>query len=103
MHRTVTTSTNALRALEEARKWLLQPGSGADAAKRWARLRNARRSLRQYPYLGAETAEIPGHRQIVVSGYRIIYQVTLDTGDSATAGDIRVVAIFGPGQEARLP
>jgi plasmid stabilization system protein ParE len=59
--------------------------------------------LRQYPYLGAESAEIPGHRQIVVSGYRIIYQVNPDTGDSATAGDIRVVAIFGPGQETTWP
>jgi len=59
--------------------------------------------LRQHPYLGAESAEIPGHRQFVVAGYRIIYQVNPDTGDSATAGDIRVVAIFGPGQETIWP
>jgi len=41
---------------------------------------------------------------LVVSGYRLLYRVEPDTGDSETgdsetAGDIAVLALFGPGQQ----
>jgi len=35
----------------------------------------------------------------VAGGYRVIYAVTPDTGDNATAGDVEVLRVFGPGQE----
>lgn len=56
------------------------------------------RALAAQPYLGVTSEEHPGHRQVVVSGYRIVYRIDPDTGDGATAGDIRIVAVFGPGQ-----
>lgn len=98
MPRRVTTAPGAVLALAAARRWLLQPGSGPAGARRWDALREARRSLRDHPYLGGESEEHPGHRQYVVSGYRLIYRVHPDTGDGATAGDVRIVAVFGPGQ-----
>ena len=54
--------------------------------------------LRRYPYLGAPDDERNGHRKPVKSGYRIIYRVSPDTGETKTAGDVIVVAIFGPGE-----
>ncbi len=98
MPRRVTTAPEAVRALGEARSWLLQSGSGPVGAKRWQSLRDARRTLRAHPYLGRPSEEHPGHRQLVMSGYRLLYRVDPDTGDSDTAGDIRIVAVFGPGQ-----
>jgi hypothetical protein len=77
----------------------MQPGSGAAGAKRWDALKQARNSLRNYPYLGGISEHHPGHRRHVVSGYRIGYQIRPDTGDTATAGDIRIVALFGPGEK----
>jgi hypothetical protein len=37
-------------------------------------------------------------RQIVVSGYRLIYLIEHDTGDPGTAGDIQLLAVLAPGQ-----
>lgn len=34
----------------------------------------------------------------VAGGYRVIYVVTPDTGDNATAGNVEVLRVFGPGQ-----
>jgi plasmid stabilization system protein ParE len=96
--RKVTTAPEAARGLAEARRWLCQPGAGPFGVRRWEALRAARRSLRDYPYLGGTSEEHPRHRQLVVSGYRLIYRVEPDTADSATAGDVRIVAVFGPGE-----
>ncbi len=98
MPRKVTTAPIAAEGLRQARLWLTQPGSGADGRRRWERLRNARRNLRIYPYLGAPNDEQPGYYQLVVSGHRVIYRIDPDTGDSNTAGDIRILIILGPGQ-----
>ena len=98
MARRVTTAPDAAVALAAARRWLLQPGSGKAGARRWQALRNARRSLRDYPYLGGASEEHPRHGQLVVSGYRLSYQVVPDTGESSTAGDVRIVSVFGPGE-----
>jgi plasmid stabilization system protein ParE len=98
VNRTVTIAPGAAVALREARLWLTQKGSGIDGRRRWEELKNARRRLREWPYIGALSQEHAGHRQLVVSGYRILYFVEHDTGDSQTAGNIRMVAVFGPGQ-----
>ena len=98
MARKVTTAPDALQALRQARAWLVQTGSGPRGQARWAALRDSLRRLQTHPYLGARIDGRPGRYQWVVSGYRVIYRVDPDTGDSGTTGDIRVVAVFGPGQ-----
>lgn len=55
-------------------------------------------SLSVHPYLGAASEEHPGHRQLVVGDYRLLYRIEPDTGGSDTAGDVRIVAVFGSGQ-----
>jgi hypothetical protein len=43
-----------------------------------------------------------GHGDVLVeqtSGYRLICAMDPDTGDSDTAGDIRIVAVSGSGQQ----
>ena len=98
MPRAVTTAPEAAEALKATRRWLTQPGSGPDGRKRWEALRDARRRLRTHPYLGPASDEHPGRRVLVVPGYRLIYRVAPDTGNNATAGDVRLLAVFGPGQ-----
>lgn len=61
-------------------------------------MRDSRKWLRTYPYLGAPVEGHPRRYQMVVSEHRVIYRIDPDTGESMTAGDIRVVAVFGPGQ-----
>lgn len=92
------TAPKAAVDLRGARTWLLQPGSGPDARARWEALRDARRSLRDHPYLGRRDEGHEGCRVLSVSGHRIVYQVTPDTGDAETAGDVEVLRVFGPGQ-----
>lgn len=98
MARRVTVAPVAARAFRAARVWLTQPGSGADGRARWEALRDARRRLMTHPHLGPPCADHPGYRQLVVSGYRLLYRVSPDTGDGGTAGDVRIVALSGPGQ-----
>lgn len=40
-----------------------------------------------------------GVRERPVAGYRVMYQVTPDTNDNATAGDVAILRIFGPRQD----
>src|SRR3712207_5392908 len=99
MPRKVITAPEAAQALAAARLWLTPPGSGLRGRRRWERLLNAPGRLAIFPYSG-EKAEHPGHYVLVerTSGYPLIYTIDPDTGDSDTAGDIRIVAVFGPGQ-----
>lgn len=99
MRRRVTTAPVAALALAEARIWLTQPGAGPAAAKRWISLKTAPRTLRDHPYAGTPSQDHPSVRQMVVSGYRLIYAITPDTGDAATTGDIEIYAVLPPGAE----
>ncbi len=56
--------------------------------------------LRDHPYLGVPSLDMPGLRQLIVAEHRIIYRVHPDTGDTETAGDVRILAVLGPGQSA---
>jgi hypothetical protein len=41
----------------------------------------------------------PGVRELpCAGGYRALYEVRPDTGRDETAGDVRVLRVFGPGQ-----
>ena len=99
MSRRVVTAPRAAEGLRAARKWLLQDGSGAGARRRWQDLRAAQQALRDAPCRWPPSAGLPGYRKLSVSGHQIIYRVSPDTGDNATAGDVTIVAVFGPGQE----
>lgn len=63
----------------------------------WIRLRDARKQLCALPYSGPASADHPGCRALVVEGYLIVYELDPDTGDSETAGDVTVLAVFPPG------
>lgn len=97
MARRVVTSAAAATGLRDARLWLMQPGSGPAGRARWIRLRDARKQLGTLPYSGPASADHPGCRALVVEGYFIVYELDPDTGDSETAGDVTVLAVFPPG------
>ena len=54
--------------------------------------------LRRYPYAG-RVGDEPGTRELVVEAHVAVYELRPDTGDSATAGDVYVLRVFGPGQD----
>jgi hypothetical protein len=37
----------------------------------------------------------------IAGGYRVFYKVETDTGRDETAGDVRVLRVYGPGQDRR--
>jgi plasmid stabilization system protein ParE len=54
--------------------------------------------LREHPCLYS-VGQYPGVRELPCDGgYRALYRVHADTGRSETAGDVRVLRVFGPGQ-----
>lgn len=101
MPRRVITAPAAAEGLRTARKWLMQPGSGERGRRRWEHLRDIRRTLRDWPYLGAASNDHPGCRYVACEEHYIIYEVVPDTGLSATAGDVIILAVFGPRRGSR--
>ena len=87
-----------MRDLAAARQWLTQPGAGVRAARRLAALAAAVQDLQKHPCRWP-VGELAGLRGRQVEGHRIVYEVRPDTGDDATAGDVTLLRIFGPGQE----
>jgi plasmid stabilization system protein ParE len=85
--------------LDAVRTGLTQPGSGPAAKRRLAAIRAEIRRLQHYPCMAA-FGEHPGVRELPCDGgYRVMHELRPDTGDSATAGDVRVLRVFGPGQD----
>ena len=97
MARILTVSAAAIRVLEAARDWLRQSGAGDAAARRLARIRTALHDLRRYPCKWP-AGEHPGVRECPVAGYMMMYEVSPDTGDNRTAGDVVILRVFGPHQ-----
>ncbi len=56
------------------------------------------RQLKATPCLYA-LGEHAGVREMLCEGYRVIYEVTPDTGQNDSAGDVLVLRVFGPGQD----
>jgi plasmid stabilization system protein ParE len=84
--------------LDAIRRWLNQPGSGRTAQRRLIAIRTAINRLREHPCL-YPVGQHPGVRELPCQGsYRALYKVLPDTGRDETAGDIRVLRVFGPGQ-----
>ena len=84
--------------LDAMRRWLTQPGSGSAARRRLTAIRAAINQLRQHPCL-YPAGQHSGVRELPCDGgYRALYRVHPDTGRDETAGDVRVLRVFGPGQ-----
>jgi plasmid stabilization system protein ParE len=92
----------ALADLEAIRGWLTQPGAGPAAGRRLAAVWAAIERLRQHPCRYA-AGQHPGVRELACDGgYRALYEVIADTGCDQTAGDVRVLRVFGPGSTEPL-
>lgn len=76
--------------------WLTQAGAGPRALRRLEHIIAAVLGLADHPCRHPQSER--GRREFSIEGHRVIYQVTPDTGRDATAGNVRVLRIFGPGQ-----
>ena len=97
MPRRVIVAPRAALALDAAIRRFSQPGAGAAATRITGRLANAPDMLKAFPYAGKLSDDHAGYRQLVVAEYRFIYSLHPDTGDTATAGEVRIVAVLPPG------
>jgi len=89
----------ALADLDAIRGWLTQPGAGQAARRKLMAVRASIRRLRQHPCL-YPIGQYPDVRELPCDGgYRALYRVTPDTESNATAGDVQVLRVFGPGQD----
>lgn len=97
MPRDLRYADRAIADLEAVVDWQTQPGSGAAAVRRVKAIRAAIERLRDVPCLHVH-GEHPGTREMSCQGHRVIYEVVPDTGRNATAGNVTVLRVFGPGQ-----
>ena len=97
MSRKLRYADPAIADLETILRWQTQPGSGAAGIRRVKTIRAAIRRLKDAPCRHAP-GDQPGTRQLPCEGHLVIYEVDPDTGRNATAGDVLVLRVFGPGQ-----
>jgi plasmid stabilization system protein ParE len=91
-------ASRALADLDAMQRWQTQPGSGRAAIRRVKAIRLTIRRLKQHP-CRYPVGQYPGVRELPCDGgYRALYRVIPDTGRDETAGDVRVLRVFGPGQ-----
>ena len=92
----------ALADLDAIKLWLTQPGAGPRSRRRLAAIWSAIERLRQHPGVYPD-GQHPGIRELPCDGgYPALYRVDSDTGRDATAGDVRVLRVFGPGQDRQI-
>ncbi len=99
MPRRLGYANRALADLDAARQWLTQPGAGVAAIGKLVAIRTAIRQLRQHPCQWPAGPDTGVREMPCAGGYRMLYEVNPDTGSSATAGDVLVLRIYGPGQD----
>lgn len=98
LSRSLIYAPDALADMEDATAWLTQPGAGMAARRRLADIWTHIERLREMPCL-YPALNRPGIRECPCrGGYRALYVVEPDTGDNATAGNVVVLRVFGPGQ-----
>lgn len=101
MPRQLSYTDTALADLRAARRWLTQPGAGSAARRRLLAILDAIDDLRAHP-CRFPVGMHPGVRErLCGGGYQVFYQVHPDTGSNQTAGDVRVLRVYGPGQDRR--
>jgi plasmid stabilization system protein ParE len=97
--RTLVYAPRARDDLDAIRRRLTQPGSGPVARRRLAAIRAAIDRPRECPCL-YPVREHPSVRALPCeSGYRALYEILPDTGRNETAGDVRMLRVFGPGKD----
>jgi plasmid stabilization system protein ParE len=95
--RTLTYAPQAIGELVAVRRWLTPPGSGAAARRKLTAIIGAIADLAEYPRR-FRVHEHDAIRELpCASGYRVLYEVLPDTGRNETAGNVRVLRVFGPG------
>lgn len=103
MPRTLIYAPRARDDLDGIRRWLTQPGSGPVTRRRLKAIRDVINRLRLHP-CRYPIADYPGVRELPCQGgYRALYEVDPDTGRDTDAGDVRVLRIYGPGQDRSRP
>jgi plasmid stabilization system protein ParE len=98
MLRALRFADKALGDLDAIKRWLTQPRSGQAARRRLTTPWIATERLREHPCL-YPVGQHSGVRKLPFArGYRVFDEVHPDTGQNDTAGDVRVLRVFGPGQ-----
>lgn len=97
MERRLQLTVKAIADLDDIYRWQSQPGTGAASLRRLQSIRTAIRHLQQNPCLHRR-GKHEGTRELHVEGHTVIYRVHPDTGRSATAGNVTVLRVFGPGR-----
>ena len=99
MPRELRYTNKALADLDAVTRWLTQPGAGPAARRRLTAIWTAIEQLRQHPCLYPAIQHTDVRELPCDGGYRALYRVHPDTGRDNTAGDVRVLRVFGPGQD----
>ncbi len=87
--------------IEAARRWLMQHGWGQAAWAKLDAIMAAIEDIRDHP-CRFPFGRHPGVRErLCAGGWRALYRVNPDTGRDDTAGDVRLLRIYGPGQNRR--
>lgn len=103
MPRTLVYAPRARDDLDAARSWLIQPGSDLVARSKLIAIWTAVEGLRDHP-CRFPLGKHPGVRELpCAGGYRVLYEVVPDTGRDQTAGEVRVLRVFGPGADRGSP
>ncbi|MGH7155619.1 MAG: type II toxin-antitoxin system RelE/ParE family toxin [Acetobacteraceae bacterium] len=101
MPRRLILAPRARDDIEAARRWLMQHGSGSAAWHKLDAILAAIEDLRDHP-CRFPFGFHPGVRErLCAGGWRALYQVRPDTGRDETAGDVRVLRVYGPSQDRR--
>lgn len=97
MTRRLRLAPEATDDIERMKRWYAHPGAGPAAQRRVRSILAAIRHLRRNP-CRHRRGDHPGTRQLVIEEHVVIYEVDPDTGRDATAGDVQILRVFGPGQ-----
>ncbi len=87
--------------INDARRWLTQPGSGPAAWAKLDAILSAIEDLRDHPCRWPPGRHSGVRERLCAGGWRALYEVDPDTGRDDTAGDVRVLRVYGPGQDRR--
>jgi plasmid stabilization system protein ParE len=99
--RTLSYTYKALADLEAAEGWLTQPGSGPAAWAKLDAILSAIEGLRDHPCRWPLGRHSGVRERLCAGGWRAFYEVDPDTGRDDTAGDVRVLRVYPPGQDRR--
>jgi plasmid stabilization system protein ParE len=97
--RTLSYTDKALADLEAAKNWLTQNGSGPAALAKLEAILSAIEGLREHPCRWPLGRHSGVRERLCAGGWRAFYEVDPDTGRDETAGDVRVLRVYGPGQD----